>query len=82
MQTIQKQIFVEEHWQPKPIENLVASTPVQEGEKLERTIENIMSFSLAPEYSKEQFREMNRRKRKLSRNQKFSMRLRREAKSY
>jgi hypothetical protein len=35
---------------------------------------------LAPEYSKKQLREMNRRTLRLSRNQRFSMRLRLEDK--
>jgi len=80
MKTIQKQVSFMEHWQPKPIESLVSSLPVQEGEKLENLIENVISFSLAPEYSKKQLREMNRRTLRLSRNQRFSMRLRLEDK--
>ena len=82
MKTYQKQVFGMENWQPEPIESLVSSVPVQEGEKPENIIENVMSFSLAPEYSKEQLREMNRRKMRFSSNQRFSMRLRLEARPY
>jgi hypothetical protein len=82
MKTYQKQILGIEDWQPEPIESLVSSVPVQEGEKPENIIGNVMSFSLAPEYSKEQLREMNRRTMRFSRNQRFSMRLRLEARPY
>ena len=82
MKTYQNQVFGMENWHPKPIESLVSSIPVQEGEKPENKIEYGMPFSLAPEYSKEQLREMNRRTMRFSRNQRFSVRLRLEARPY
>ncbi len=82
MKTYQMQVSVMENWQPKPVESLVSSIPVQEGEKLENIIENVTSFSLAPEYSREQLREMTRRTMRFPKNQIFSMRLRLEAGPY
>jgi hypothetical protein len=82
MKTTLKEIPSSEDRQPKPTDILVNSTPVQEGRKLENKVEKIKSFSLAPVYSKDQLREVNRRILRFSRNQKFSIRLRLEARPY